>query len=98
MTGRLIIRPDAEQDIIDARDWYENRQPSLGGDFLTAIETVFNRIRESPELYAAEYRGVRRVGVRRFPYVVYYRIVGDDTEVIAVQHASRHPRGWQLRL
>jgi toxin ParE1/3/4 len=53
---------------------------------------VFDRIRETPELYAPEYKSVRRVGLHRFPYVVYYRLVGNDVEAIAVQHGSRSPR------
>ncbi len=55
---------------------------------------MFDRIRETPEMYAAEYREVRRAGLGRFPYVVYYRIV----EVIAVQHGSRNPRRWRYRI
>jgi toxin ParE1/3/4 len=70
----------------------------LGSDFLTAIDNVFDRIRDTPEMYAQEYKTVRRVGLDHFPYIVYYRIVGDSVEVVAVQHASRHPRQWRSRL
>jgi plasmid stabilization system protein ParE len=98
MTYHLIIRPEAEQDIADGRDWYEGRQDGLGIEFLTAVDEVFDRICETPELYVPEYRAVRRAGLNRFPYIVYYRIVGDSVEVIAVQHGSRHPRQWRSRV
>jgi plasmid stabilization system protein ParE len=97
MSLLLIIRPEAEGDMAEARDWYEGQRGGLGGEFLTAVEDVFVRICEFPESYAAEYRGVRRAGLRRFPYVVYYRIRGGSVEVLAVLHGSRHSRAWRSR-
>lgn len=97
MNHPLIIRPEAENDLIEARDWYEAQREGLGAEFLTAIDGVFSRIRETPELYAAEYKGVRRAGMNRFPYIVYYRLIENTVEVIAVQHGSRSPRRWRKR-
>ena len=98
MSYPLVIRPEAEQDMSEARDWYDGQREGLGADFLTAVDEVFDRIRETPEMYAAEYKSVRRSGLSSFPYVVYYRIVGDTVEVLAVQHGSRNPRGWRSRV
>ena len=97
MTHPLIIRPEAEQDLSDGRDWYESQSSGLGAEFLTAVDDMFDRIRATPELYAPEYKTVRRAGLGRFPYVVYYRIAGASVEVIAVQHGSRSPRVWRSR-
>jgi toxin ParE1/3/4 len=76
MTHPLIIRPEAEEDMAEGRDWYDGQRQGQGAEFLTAVDEVFDRIRETPELYAPEYKSVRRVGLHRFPYVVYYRLVG----------------------
>jgi plasmid stabilization system protein ParE len=92
-----MIRPEAENDMAEGRDWYEGQREGLGAEFLTAVDEVFDRIRETPELYAPEYKSVRRTGMKRFPYVVYFRLVGDTVEVIAVQHGSRSPRRWRSR-
>jgi plasmid stabilization system protein ParE len=81
----------------EGRDWYEEQREGFGAEFLTAVDEVFDRIRETPELYAPEYKSVRRAGMDRFPYIVYYRLVGDTVEVIAVQHGSRSPRRWRSR-
>jgi plasmid stabilization system protein ParE len=97
MSLLLIIRPEAERDMAEARDWYDGQRGALGAEFLTAVEEVFVRIREFPESYAVGYRSVRRAGLRRFPYVVYYRIAGESVEVLAVLHGSRHPRAWRSR-
>ena len=50
-----------------------------------------------PEMYALAVHNVRRGKLRRFPYLIYYRILLDRIEVIAVLHGSRHPRVWQDR-
>jgi len=97
MSHPLIIRPEAEEDMAEGRDWYDRQRDGLGIEFLTAVEEVFGRIRATPELYAPEYKAVRRARVERFPYVVYYRLAGDAVEVIAVQHGGRSPRRWRSR-
>lgn len=97
MTRPLIIRPEAEVDLAAGRDWYDSQRQGLGLEFLTAVEQVFARIRETPELHAVEFRGVRRTGTERFPYVVYYRLLIESIEVLAVLHGSRNPRRWRTR-
>ncbi len=79
------------------RDWYEQQQADLGSEFFTEIDDAFERIQDRPHLYAEEYKQVRRVGLRRFPYVVYYRIIEETVEIIAVVHGSRDPKHWQSR-
>jgi toxin ParE1/3/4 len=97
MSVPVIIRPDAERDLISGRDWYESQRSDLGAEFVTAVEDVFDRISAMPELYAPEYRNVRRVKLRRFPYVVYYRIIPAGLEVLAVLHGSVNPGKWRSR-
>ena len=41
---------------------------------------------------------MRRVKLRRFPYLIYYRLSSDLIEVIAVFHGSRDPKLWQERV
>jgi toxin ParE1/3/4 len=59
---------------------------------------LFDQIRNQPELFAQTYKSVRRSKLRRFPYVVYYRILDDRTEILAVLHGSRDSRIWQRRI
>jgi toxin ParE1/3/4 len=98
MSFRFVARPEAEQDLVEARDWYEARRIGLGEEFLLAVEEVLGRVLESPESYPVVYRGVRWARLRRFPYLVYYRVKNETVEVLAVLHGSRHPRNWRSRL
>lgn len=97
MTLPVIVRPEAEQDLFEGRDWYENQQTGLGNAFLAAVDELFDLIRQAPQRYAAGYKQVRRVRMHRFPYVVYYRLISHCIEVIAVLHGSRSTRRWQSR-
>ena len=65
----------------EAYRWYEGRSEGLGEDFLTAVEEVYARIQDSPEIYAAEYSGVRRAACGGFPYVVYFRFAAGVVEI-----------------
>jgi plasmid stabilization system protein ParE len=93
----LIIRPEAEDDLAEAKDWYERKREGLGEEFLLCVEEALDRIRQIPEGATEVYPGVRRVVVRRFPYGVFYRVEPDQIAVIAVYHSRRDPRGWQAR-
>ena len=98
MSLPIVVRPEAQTDLLEARDWYEQQRPGLGDAFAEAVEEMLARIKEMPELYAAMLREVRRGKLRRFPYVVYYRVLSDRIEVIGVLHGSRDPKVWQDRM
>ncbi len=76
----MIIRPEAEADLVNAREWYERQREGLGAQFLLCVEEVLERIGRTPEMYAVVYHDVRRAFTRRFPYAVYYRV--DDHAMV----------------
>ncbi len=52
MSFPLILRPEAEQDLRSARDWYERQHAGLGARFTAQASSVFDRLAEMPELFA----------------------------------------------
>jgi plasmid stabilization system protein ParE len=97
MTRRLIIRPEAEAELAEAFDWYEQRVPGLGEDFLVAFDVALSSILSNPLQHPVLHRGIRRVLTRRFPYQVLFLMEGDAITVIAVFHGARDPKSWQDR-
>jgi plasmid stabilization system protein ParE len=93
----MIIRPEAEADLVNARDWYERQREGLGAAFLLCVEEVLERIGRTPEMYTVVYHDVRRALTRRFPYAVYYRIAGTEVVVLGILHTRRDPHEWQSR-
>ena len=93
---RLSLRQRAERDLDEAHAWYEARSLGLGESFLRSADACFDRIQRDPELYAIQHGRVRRARLRRFPYAVSYVIRDDRIDVLAVYHARRRPRRFDL--
>ena len=98
MTLAVVFRPEAEVDLLETRDWYERQRPGLGEAFTNLADETVDRIEAMPQMYAVVFRDVRRVKLRRFPYLIYYRVSSDLIEVIAVLHGSRDPKLWHERV
>lgn len=97
MSYSLTIRSEAEADLADAKTWYEQRRKGLSEDFLLCIEESLAKIRRNPEMFEVLYKDVRRAVVRRFPYGVFFRMLGKQVIVLGVFHARRDPRHWKSR-
>jgi plasmid stabilization system protein ParE len=97
VTPRLVLRPQAETELLDARDWYEDQHPGLGGAFATEVERAVGGILQAPLAYPRVQGEIRRALLRRFPYAIYFRATPDEIVVLAVIHGRRHPQRWQSR-
>jgi hypothetical protein len=75
MAAELIVAPEAENDVIEAYAWYENRRVGLGEDFLTSVDACIQSIRRAPERYPVIQESYRRGLVRRFPYAVFFEFL-----------------------
>lgn len=94
----MIVRPEAEADLVEAREWYDRQSDGLGADFLLCVEEVFQQIDRMPAIHQVVYQDVRKALTRRFPYVVYYRVEGEDVIVFAVLHCRRDAHHWKSRV
>lgn len=98
MKKPLIVREEAEADISEAYQWYEQQVRGLGGEFLLSVDAVMDSIERNLHLYPVVHRGIiRRALTRRFPYGVFFVEGEGSVSVIAVAHAKRNPRVWQER-
>lgn len=93
----VVLTAEAEADLDEAAQWYEQRSVGLGSALVARVRDALRRIGDNPELYPEVHPGVRRIAVRRFPYGVFYRRRGDRVEGIAVFHDRRDPSAWQGR-
>lgn len=97
MNRPLIVNPEAETDLANARAWYDLQRMGLGDEFLECVDEAFDSLRRTPDLFARVFDELRLVRVRRFPYLVVYRIDDDQITVVAVYHSRRDPLGRQSR-
>jgi toxin ParE1/3/4 len=97
VTPPVVWTPEANEDLLEARSWYDNIRPELGGRFALAVEATVEAIAERPWQFAVVYRNRRRAGVRRFPYGLFFELQEDRIVVIACFHGRRNPRRWKSR-
>jgi plasmid stabilization system protein ParE len=94
----LRVRPDARDDILDAAQWYEEREPGLGAEFVAEIDAVFHRIAQGPDRFRRSPANVRVALSHRFPYAIYFVPEGDDVVILAVLHQRRDSNVARERL
>ena len=97
MSLPVVMRAEATQDAEDARDFYEEKRVGLGQKFLDRMNARVAQIGFMPELFGVAWKNVRAVRIKKFPYVIYYRVFTDRVEVLAVMHGSREQSAWQSR-
>ncbi|MGH7551811.1 MAG: type II toxin-antitoxin system RelE/ParE family toxin [Longimicrobiales bacterium] len=93
----LRIHPEAEAELQQAFEFYEQQAEGLGVDFLDEVERVWAAIRQLPESGSPADEGIRRSVIRRFPFVVFYEAQADQIVVWAVAHQRRKPQYWRHR-
>lgn len=49
MSLPLIITPEAEEDLAEAKAWHERKREGLGDEFVLCVEAAFDHIRRFPE-------------------------------------------------
>lgn len=97
MSYEVHVRRAAELDIAAAQVWYETQQAGLGAEFRSEISRVIDRLAESPFVYQLVHRDIRRAIVRRFPYLIWYRVASETVIVLACTYAGRDPERVKSR-
>lgn len=97
MKHDLIVRPEAEAELAEAFNWYEQQVAGLGSRFLLSIDAAINSIQRNPFQHPIIYKNIRRALTRRFPYQVFFIVDDLQIIVIAIFHGMRNPCVWQGR-
>lgn len=90
--------PSARQELDEAIDWLNARQPGLGSDFAEKVISAVAHIAAAPAMYAKVHRQTRCAPIDRFPHHrIYYREETGHLLVVAVVYTARSPRVWKRR-
>ncbi len=102
MKWQVVARPQAEDDILDAAQWYDSKQAGLGNNFVEEVLAVLDALAINPLLHCRQHptKNIRWRYPKRFPYRVIYEVIEEERLVIiaAVIHAARHDRVWRDRI
>lgn len=98
MSWIVRVVPDAEAELEASARWYDEHA-GLGSELVRAMEAALGAIAEAPLRYPLwrPQSPYRKHLVRRFPYVVIYRVLADCVEIIAFAHVRRRAGYWLSR-
>jgi plasmid stabilization system protein ParE len=98
VAATVEFHPSALAEVREARRWYALRSGEIADAFLFALDRVVERITTDPSTLPEFLHGTQRCTIRRFPYVVVFRVAQRRVQVIAVAHVRRRPGYWRSRL
>jgi plasmid stabilization system protein ParE len=91
------FHPEAEEEFLEAINYYEDRERGLGYDFSIEVFATIQNIVIYPTAWPVIEESIRRCLVHRFPYGVLYSIEQEEILILAVMHLRRHPGYWKNR-
>ena len=95
---RYSFHIEAEKELNQAVDYYEECKPGLGVDFASEVNSAIQNILDFPDAWAKISLNVRRCLTHRFPYGIIYSKENDEFFIIAVMHLHREPGYWKNRI
>jgi toxin ParE1/3/4 len=87
---RLIWAPASLRDLRDIEAYFSQRNDAAAARVLRALRDTSNRLHDYPRIGRAYDEPFRVLGVRHTPYLLIYRLRGDDIEIARVRHAREN--------
>lgn len=98
MKYKIILTEKAKFDIEETSEWYEKQKKGLSKKFLFFIKNYIQTINENPFLFAVIFQDIRKIKIKKFPYLIFYYIENNEIIIIiAVIHTSRSDVVWRKR-
>jgi hypothetical protein len=91
---RLFVRPEAEDELLQAQAWYEGCAVGMGLEFARAADAAVERILRIPFAFPRIEAEFRHTIMRKFPYSVIYHPSESELIVISFFHHRRKPGSW----
>ena len=90
---KLRFHPKVQNDVNEVLDYYSERSLSAADRFWDDFQRRLTEIAEQPSRfgYIDAKRGLRRVRLRKFPYLVLYYEVSGGVKITCVKHEKRFP-------
>ena len=94
----VSFHEDADAEMVEAAQYYEDRAFGLGASFLDAVQEAIDKVSSDPEAYQLVGKEIRQKLLRRFPYSILYAVDNDRIRIVAIAHHKRRPGYWKSRL
>ena len=100
MSYSLVFSPETQEDIIESITWYNQERENLGFEFYGHVNEKLSLLGKNPLHYSIRFKNIRTTHIRRFPYLIYFKIDTKATSIIVlgVLHTSRDPQTIKKRM
>ena len=95
---RVLYQPAPLEELREAILWYievAGHKQAVALDF--EINVKLDLLKEHPLIGTPGIGGSRWIPLKRFPYTLHYRVVGEVIDILAVAHQKRRPGYWHKR-
>jgi hypothetical protein len=96
MSFKVIYNPEVYDDIRKAVEWYNKQQSGLGERYFTIVKKHLESLKKHASHFAVRYDDIHCMPIRKFPYMVHYRIdnAQKTIKIEAIFNTHRDPLSW----
>ena len=94
---KIEILETAESDLVEGFHFYEEQNAGLGWHFLESLFSDIDSLLQTAGTHQLIF-GFHRCLAKRFPFAIYYSVVGNVIQVFAVLDCRRRPSWTRKRL
>lgn len=98
MPFSIELLDEAEVDFDISYEFYYEYSPKVADIFFQQINLGLEDIKQNPKSFPIAHKEVRKYLVKKFPFLIYYRIVESIIQVIAIFHSSRTSEIWNQQI
>jgi toxin ParE1/3/4 len=95
---KIELSNEAEIDFDKSYEFYTLKSEKNSDNFYKSINSALNKICKSPSVNPKIYKEIRKLVLKKFPFVIYYQIDEMVIRIIAIFHTSRNPNIWLDRI
>lgn len=85
----IIYKPEAIEDIHQAAEWYESQQEGLSEKFFDELDELICYLEINPFLSRKQFGNIHQAPMKRFPYVVLFRVESKQVFIFSVFKVRR---------
>ncbi len=93
----IEVSESAQFDLEEAYLYYEFQREGLGDDMHLCFEEAVAILKRNP-FFEIRLDDIRSYQIRRFPYLIFYRIIGNTIKIESFFFGKRDPSIWQERV
>ena len=88
---KIRLLRSARGDLLKAYEFYEHQSEGIGRYFLDSVSADIDSLLLYAGIHPRPWNDYHRMLTHRFPYAIYYRVVGEEIRIYAVLDCRQDP-------